>query len=921
MKLPFDTIILINLERCADKYERMISRIESLGLDKHVKIIRLDAVDGTSINEEWLENNNIIPLADYYDSYRGRGLTLGEIGCAISHYRSWKMIHDDDSIQSALILEDDAQFTTDFLDKVTELTDTVKDYPWELFYLGRKRINMVDEEVVFPNIVKPEFSYWCLSYMVNKKGAEKLINGGFLQALIPADEYVPIMTGKPNITCVEYLKHYNGELLNALALEESIVKPETSAFFNSETEKTSVYFKNDFYEDNFDKFMLITVATEENDQLDRFRKSCEYYGVPYRILGLGEEWNGGEAENGVLKTFGGGQKINLLKKELKTWLDLKNHIVMFTDSYDVILLQNPQEIIRKFREFERTIVFSAEKTCWPDQSLVDEYPQSETEYRFLNSGGFIGYANEIYELIKDPIDDKDDDQLYYTQKYLKQVSSLKPYLIPKTEKDISDNQYPITESGHKIGWMSEPVFDVEVKDYLMSKFGKDSKVLDIGAGDGKWGYVLGDYFNNMDAVEIFETYIERYDLKKYYKNIFIKNFLEFDFDHYDIIIMGDVFEHVTQEDAKEWLNKIKNKCKEIVVVVPFEYEQNWDGVYENKWGHHHQPNLTAENMVNNFPELQLRMWVDKSDSVGKGNGFGLFTKKFGYDHRTVIFLDTNQYIFQTLNKATDDIEVDLVGKIKNKVTNNFPSMIHANGPSDVKKFLDTISDYMTGNYDFAYGNKSTTVQTDSQKTVSIGMFFHQDVSEINQCLDQLRILKYPKNKISLSFYYSKPEDLFKLEKFKTKNTDYNSIQIKHIEGITDAKIDFLKEENNTDYYLIMDSNYIFRNVRSLEILIGCNKKIISPMIVAETNDYSNFHIKEIEIKKDYLLYEKKGIWSVEILSGIILIDKDFVTNVLDSLVKVTPHTDGDWDVKLSENLKNNGYFLYICNNHYFGSLI
>jgi len=345
MKLPFDTIILINLERCADKYERMISRIESLGLDKHVKIIRLDAVDGTSINEEWLDNNNITPLADYYDSYRGRGLTLGEIGCAISHYRSWKMIHDDDTIQSALILEDDAQFTTDFLDKVTKLTDTVKDYPWELFYLGRKRINMVDEEVVFPNIVKPEFSYWCLSYMVNKKGAEKLINGGFLHALIPADEYVPIMTGKPNITCIEYLKHYNGELLNALALEESIVKPETSAFFNSETEKTSVYFKNDFYEDNLDKFMLITVATEENDQLDRFRKSCEYYGVPYRILGLGEEWNGGEAENGVLKTFGGGQKINLLKKELKTWLDLKNHIVMFTDSYDVILLQNPQDII------------------------------------------------------------------------------------------------------------------------------------------------------------------------------------------------------------------------------------------------------------------------------------------------------------------------------------------------------------------------------------------------------------------------------------------------------------------------------------------------------------------------------------------------------------------------------------------------
>lgn len=61
----------------------MLSRIQNLGLDKKIKIIRLDAVDGTSIDDQWLKENKVTPLADYYDSYRGRGLTMGEIGCAV----------------------------------------------------------------------------------------------------------------------------------------------------------------------------------------------------------------------------------------------------------------------------------------------------------------------------------------------------------------------------------------------------------------------------------------------------------------------------------------------------------------------------------------------------------------------------------------------------------------------------------------------------------------------------------------------------------------------------------------------------------------------------------------------------------------------------------------------------------------------
>jgi len=381
MKLPFDTILVINLQRRPDKYERIMSRIKELGLDKYAKVIRVDAIDGTVIDYDWLKENGIQPLHDYYDSYRGRGITMGEIGCALSHRECWRMIADTKSqIGSALILEDDAQFTIDFLDRIPVITEQIETYPWDLFYLGRKRINMVDEEEVFPGVTLAEFSYWCLSYILTKT----------------------VMIGRPSFITEKYLNYYdNIGTLTALGLKENIIVPETLAFVSSETEKTDVYFNNNFYQDEFDKFILITVATEENDQLDRFKKSCEYFGVPYKILGLGQQWNGGDAENGVLQGFGGGQKVNLLKEELKTWETLENHVVMFTDSYDVILLQNPAEILNKFRAFTRPLVFSAEKTCWPNPMLEDSYPEAMTEYRFLNSGGFIGYADHIFNLIQD----------------------------------------------------------------------------------------------------------------------------------------------------------------------------------------------------------------------------------------------------------------------------------------------------------------------------------------------------------------------------------------------------------------------------------------------------------------------------------------------------------------------------------------
>ncbi|KAJ0183831.1 hypothetical protein K1T71_000254 [Dendrolimus kikuchii] len=167
-----------------------------------------------------------------------------------------------------------------------------------------------------------------------------------------------------------------------------------------------------------DDVVVLTVATENNHGLGRFLRSCKVYGIDVEVLGMGETWTGGDMNHP-----GGGQKVNLLKEKLHQLSKSENSkekIVLFTDSYDVMYLSSLDAIVEKFKSFDDTrVLFSAEQFCWPDAKLATSYPKTEVPNPYLNSGGFIGYLPEVTEIINyKTINDKDDDQLYYTKIYL-----------------------------------------------------------------------------------------------------------------------------------------------------------------------------------------------------------------------------------------------------------------------------------------------------------------------------------------------------------------------------------------------------------------------------------------------------------------------------------------------------------------------
>lgn len=146
-------------------------------------------------------------------------------------------------------------------------------------------------------------------------------------------------------------------------------------------------------------------------------------------------------------------------------------------------------------------------------------------------------------------------------------------------------------------------FKQEVRDYIVDNVDINKKILDVGPGIGTYSDLLRNHGYYMDCVEIHEPYVINYQLDKKYDNVFIQSIVDFHFDYYDFIIIGDVLEHLSVEDAQSIIKKIVNNGKKCLIAVPYLMEQ---GEHEgNIHETHLQPDLTPEVMKSRYPELQL----------------------------------------------------------------------------------------------------------------------------------------------------------------------------------------------------------------------------------------------------------------------------------------------------------------------------
>ncbi len=148
---------------------------------------------------------------------------------------------------------------------------------------------------------------------------------------------------------------------------------------------------------------------------------------------------------------------------------------------------------------------------------------------------------------------------------------------------------------------STPIFKDETVDFIKSKFHPTDTVLDVGAGSGTYADRLNTYFQKMDAVEIFTPYIAEYHLNEKYSQVFNVDIRTFDFEYYDLIILGDVLEHISEEDGVALIQRLYPKCREMIIGVP----NGEQGIhYDNPAEIHLQPNITNESFLATYVGLK-----------------------------------------------------------------------------------------------------------------------------------------------------------------------------------------------------------------------------------------------------------------------------------------------------------------------------
>ena len=163
--LGSDQVYLINLERRPDRYDNMKFIFNELKIKYH----KIPAVDGKiDITEEYIEKHNIKMMEDFSEPYHQRPLTLGEIGCFMSHYNIWKDMLQN-NFKKIIVFEDDVRFEPFFKQKLKSVQEELTHMNWDLVFLGRKILGNYEEKWVDQSnwLVHVNYTYWTLGYMLS----------------------------------------------------------------------------------------------------------------------------------------------------------------------------------------------------------------------------------------------------------------------------------------------------------------------------------------------------------------------------------------------------------------------------------------------------------------------------------------------------------------------------------------------------------------------------------------------------------------------------------------------------------------------------------------------------------------------------------------------------------------------------------
>jgi predicted TPR repeat methyltransferase len=157
-----------------------------------------------------------------------------------------------------------------------------------------------------------------------------------------------------------------------------------------------------------------------------------------------------------------------------------------------------------------------------------------------------------------------------------------------------------------------------IKEWIEEISSEVNTIIDLGAGNGNYHRLFYSKNNAIlrhakwIGIEVWEPYIELYNLKNIYDHIEQEDIRLVDYQKFgniDLVFAGDVLEHMTKEEAVNLIAKLLTSVKRIIISIPIvHYPQ--DEVGGNPFERHVKDDWSHQEMMDTFPQIK-KYWQGK----------------------------------------------------------------------------------------------------------------------------------------------------------------------------------------------------------------------------------------------------------------------------------------------------------------------
>lgn len=191
--MKVDKIYVLAIEHSQEKINNITSRLEQAGFEPNTPFTILNGHNAytdkipeeVTVYDKWGDPN-------HWNKFWQMPVQIGEVGCALSHINGWNAIISEEGIERALILEEDFNIIKGKAIKDLPEPNAEGKWPlvWDYLSLGKWTFNENDDIKIDDTYCIPGLHYNMHSYILTKRGAQKLIDYHLHKNIIPVDEFI-----------------------------------------------------------------------------------------------------------------------------------------------------------------------------------------------------------------------------------------------------------------------------------------------------------------------------------------------------------------------------------------------------------------------------------------------------------------------------------------------------------------------------------------------------------------------------------------------------------------------------------------------------------------------------------------------------------------------------------------------------------